>query len=213
MSTEGATALPSRPALVLIRHGETTWNAAGLLQGQSDHATLTERGRRQAWQLACRMSAPQARPVQALYSSDLTRSRTTAGPLSARLGLPLRIDRRLRERRFGALEGRAASQVSGEITGIEQRRVADPDACPAGGESIRDLYLRTARFLDDLLATESPTGEGDVVAVTHGGTIRVALAYLQGVPVDQMSWPRVPNGAAYRTALAHSGHPTPTTGP
>lgn len=205
---------PADPAaLVLVRHGETTWNAAGLVQGHSDRATLTDTGRRQARQLACRMASPEAGPIRALYSSDLTRSRSTAEPLSGRLGLELRIDPRLRERRFGAIEGGSLSLVTAETTGIEEGRVVDPDARPAGGESIRDLYLRTASFLDDLFAAGSKAGEaGDVVAVTHGGTIRVALAYLQGIPLEEMPWTPVANGATYRTALGHPGHLAPATG-
>lgn len=200
--------------LVLVRHGETTWNAAGLVQGHADQSTLTEVGRRQARQLACRMAGPGARPIRTLYSSDLTRSRSTAEPLSGRLGLAVRIDPRLRERRFGAIEGRLLSLVTAGTTGIEAGRVVDPDARPAGGESLRDLYLRTASFLDDLWAAPAPALEGgDVVAVTHGGTIRVALAYLQGIPVEEMSWPPVPNIAAYRTGLGRPGDRAPTTGP
>lgn len=203
----------SGPSLVLVRHGETTWNAAGLVQGHCDESGLTDTGRRQARQLACQMGGPQARPIRALYSSDLTRSRSTAEPLSGRLGLALRIDARLRERRFGAIEGGPLSVVTAETVGIEQGRVVDPDARPAGGESLRDLYLRTASFLDDLFGAEPPAGEAaDVVAVTHGGTIRVALAYLQGIPVEQMSWPPVPNLAAYRSPLGRPGHPAPTAG-
>lgn len=199
--------------LVLVRHGETTWNAAGLVQGHCDRATLTDTGRSQARRLACRMAASESRPIRALYTSDLARSRSTAEPLSGRLGLALRIDARLRERRFGVIEGGPLSLATAETTGIEHGRVVDPDARPAGGESLRDLYLRTASFLDGLLA-ESEAGEaGDVVAVTHGGTIRVALAYLQGIPVEQMAWPPVPNIAAYRSALGHPRPPAPIRGP
>jgi broad specificity phosphatase PhoE len=206
--------LDSVPSLVLVRHGETSWNAAGLIQGHSDQAALTDTGRHQARQLACQMGGPRARPIRALYSSDLTRSRTTAEPLSGRLGLALRIDARLRERRFGTIEGGPVSLVTAETTGIEEGRVVDPDARPAGGESLRDLYLRTASFLEDLLAAESEADEvGDIVAVTHGGTIRVALAYLEGIPVEQMSWPPVANLAAYRSPLGRPDRPAPTTGP
>jgi broad specificity phosphatase PhoE len=198
------------PSLVLVRHGETTWNAAGRVQGHSDEATLTDTGRLQARQLACRMGAREAGPVRALYSSDLQRSRSTAEPLSARLRLPLRVDGRLRERRFGVVEGESLSAVTPDTTGISQGRVVDPDARPEGGESVRDLYLRTAGFLDDLL--EGNEG-GDVVVVSHGGTIRVALAYLDGIGVDQMSWHPVPNGASFRRALERRCRRAPTTGP
>jgi 2,3-bisphosphoglycerate-dependent phosphoglycerate mutase len=197
-------------SLVLVRHGETNWNADRRVQGHADESSLTETGRLQARQLAAGFGTLEAGPVRALYSSDLQRSRSTAEPLSARLGLPVRVDVRLRERRFGVVEGHPLSVVTAETTGISEGRVVDPDAHPEGGESIRDLYRRAASFLDDLLATHEA---GDVVAVSHGGTIRVALAYLDGVPVDQMTWLPVPNTAAYRRPLERRGRTAPTTGP
>jgi broad specificity phosphatase PhoE len=87
--------------------------------------------------------------------------------------------------------------------------VIDPDARPSTGESVRDVYLRAAEFCDDLAARlrgdrdaspgwpEAGLGhaEGDVLVITHGGTVRVLDAYLHDVAVDQMPWRPVSNAA------------------
>jgi 2,3-bisphosphoglycerate-dependent phosphoglycerate mutase len=97
----GATAAASGPVLWLVRHGESTWNALGLAQGQSDQPRLTRRGALQA-----RYVASQLRdlPIGAVYASDLRRAVATAVPLAAALGLDTMRDPRLRERGLGVLE-------------------------------------------------------------------------------------------------------------
>lgn len=193
------------PALWLVRHGESTWNVAGLAQGHNDEAELTERGLRQAAGTAAQFGY---RPVRAIYASDLRRARQTAAAFTAVLGLPVHADARLRERSLGVLEGTAHQAIGPAVTGLADGLVIDPDARPPAGESVRDLYTRAAAFCDDLAAglggrpgegTGEGTGEGgDVLVVAHGGTVRVLDAYLRGVPVDQMSWGPVGNAAVVR---------------
>src|SRR6266581_8321756 len=65
--------------LWLIRHGESTWNVRGLAQGHCDEARLTDRGERQAWELATELST---QPIRTLYASDLRRALETAAPLA-----------------------------------------------------------------------------------------------------------------------------------
>ena len=74
------------PALWLVRHGESTWNTAGLAQGHNDEAELTERGLRQAAEAAAQFGY---RPVRAIYASDLRRAQQTAAAFAAVLGLPV----------------------------------------------------------------------------------------------------------------------------
>ncbi len=86
------------------------------------------------------------------------------------------------------------------MTGLRENRVADPDARPAGGESLRDLYRRVAAFAVDLAARLPGGGAraGDVLVVAHGGTLRALDAYLRGVPVERMSWEPLANGCILR---------------
>ena len=199
-----STSIPPAAAtrtLWLVRHGESTWNMLGLAQGHNDQAELTGRGQRQAAQIAERFRGT---PIRALYASDLRRARQTAAPLAAAAGLPVELDPRLRERSLGVLEGTPAAANDPSATGLDlgAGRITDPDRRPEGGESVRDLYLRAAAFLEDLAAGALPapasaTGEGDgaggVVIVAHGGTVRVLSACLMGVPVEEMGWAPLDN--------------------
>lgn len=190
--------------LWLVRHGESTWNTAGLCQGHNDEPELTGRGLRQAADAAAQF---RYRPVRAIYASDLRRARQTAAAFAAVLGLPVHLDPRLRERHLGVLEGTAHTTISPSALGHSDGRLISPDTRPADGESVRDLYLRAADFCDDLVAglrTGRATlpglteRDGDVVVIAHGGTVRVLDAYLNGVPVDQMTWRPVDNAALLR---------------
>jgi broad specificity phosphatase PhoE len=189
----------THPALWLVRHGESTWNVAGLCQGHNDEAELTERGLRQAADAAAQFGY---RPVRAIYASDLRRAQQTAAAFAAVLGLPVHTDVRLRERRLGVLEGTPHATISASALGHGDGRVFAPDTRPAGGESVRDLYLRAAGFCDDLAAglrddRDTLHGlmdrDGDVLVIAHGGTVRVLEAYVYGVPADQMTWRPVDN--------------------
>ncbi|HXY21336.1 MAG TPA: histidine phosphatase family protein, partial [Burkholderiaceae bacterium] len=91
----------AQATLLLIRHGETQWNAQARIQGHRDIA-LSERGLRQAQRLA-RFLSGQA--IDAVYASDLARASQTAQPLADALRLPVCLDARLRERGFGLFEG------------------------------------------------------------------------------------------------------------
>ena len=211
------------PDLWLVRHGESTWNVAGLAQGQLDQAELTDRGLRQASDAAWEF---RDRRVRAIYSSDLRRARQTAAAFAAVLGLPVLADDRLRERSLGAFEGLPSAALGPAVTGLAAGRVTDQDARPVGGESVRAMYRRAAAFCDELAAAcgdsidldsadlDSAEGgsalpglpaspavrvvpalpaAGDVIVVAHGGTVRVLTAYLHGIPPDRMAWGPVDN--------------------
>lgn len=184
--------------LHLVRHGESTWNTLGLAQGHNDRAELTSRGLRQAAETAARFDG---HPVRALYASDLRRALQTAAAFADVLSLPVFADSRLRERSLGVLEGSAAAAIGPALTGLADGRVTDPDARPAAGESVRDLYQRAAGFAEELAAAHDEDGggqAGDVVVVAHGGTLRVLEAYLTGVAVEQMAWPPLENARVLR---------------
>jgi 2,3-bisphosphoglycerate-dependent phosphoglycerate mutase len=183
---------PPGPAIWLVRHGQSTWNIAGLAQGHDDTAELTERGLTQAAEAAWEF---RDRPVRAIYASDLRRALQTAAAFAVLLELPVFADARLRERSLGVLEGLPTSAIGPSATGLEAGRVANPAARPAGGESVRDLYRRAAEFIDELAATIDNDEAGDVLVVAHGGTVRVLEAYLHGIPADQMAWGPVENAA------------------
>jgi broad specificity phosphatase PhoE len=184
---------PNRTVWV-VRHGESDWNAAGMIQGHRDDPTLTLRGRYQARRIARRLSQ---RPITRIVSSDLQRAIETAGPLSQILGLRIETDVRLRERHLGALEGRPASQLTPSISGVAGEKVVDVSAKPEGGESLTEFFQRVASFMEELHSSEP----GEVALFAHGGSVRLIHAMARGVGVDGLTWPRVDNGAVLRVLL------------
>jgi broad specificity phosphatase PhoE len=187
--------MKQQPVLWLVRHGETTWNSMGWIQGQIDGARLTRRGRYQARHAADVLAGE---PVGSIYSSDLYRARRTATVIGKRFGYQTRTDGRLRERCFGLAEGVPSTRVPSSLTGIENGYVCDQYARPPGGESLDDVYRRCWSFLDDLRRS---TGTGDIVVVAHGGSIRLLRAVLAEHPLRGMAWDAVPNASICRVEL------------
>ena len=145
--------------LLLVRHGETDWNAEGRLQGHTDRP-LNDHGRRQAKALAERLAGEGA---DAIYASDLSRAKETAEILGTRLGLPVVIDADLREKNWGNWEG---------LTGDERIHVEFE------GESTQDHRDRVLRAVERI--AERHPGQR-VVVVTHGGSLRRIQAAVNGV--------------------------------
>lgn len=192
----------------IVRHGESTWNAKGLVQGQAAGPVLTSRGRRQAREAARLMSGA---PVTAVVASDLERAVQTAAPIARALGLPVRTDARLRERCLGAAEGQPLSALGPEWSGIREGLVVDPDAAPPGGESVGELYGRVTACVREL--AEDP----ELLVVTHGGVVRVLVAWTAGRGPEGMRWDPVDNGRLlWRSAppvAAHMGTAAGAAGP
>jgi probable phosphoglycerate mutase len=175
--------------LWMVRHGESTWNVLGLIQGHADGPTLTDQGRRQSGQVA-----EQFREVRvgAIYSSDLARAQETAAFIGKALGLPVATDPALRERCFGSYEGLPLSALDTVDSGICGDQVIDAAARPDGGESLDEVHERVGSFLEKL---QGERARGDVVLVSHGGAIRAMRAYCAGVPMRGTQWDVVPNGS------------------
>jgi probable phosphoglycerate mutase len=145
--------------LLLVRHGETDWNAAGRLQGHTDRP-LNDFGRTQARRLAEQLADD---GIAAIYASDLARARETAEIVGERLGLPVAIDPDLREKDWGTWEGltpdeRLNVEFEGETTAEHRERV-----------------LGAARRI----AERHPGAR--IVVVTHGGCVRRIQAAAVGV--------------------------------
>ena len=187
----------TKQTLWFVRHGESTWNASGFVQGQANGPVLTRKGRTEAAHIAGRLADA---TITAIYTSDLTRARETAEIVGRALRLVPQSDPALRERHFGQAQGRPHNQLPSAASGIEIDRVVDADARPAEGESLTELYERVATFIDEL---EMRAPEGDVLVVTHGGVIRVAQAYCNGIPAAGMAWGPVPNASVWGLSRPH----------
>lgn len=155
------------PRVLLIRHGESTWNAAGLWQGWGD-PPLSARGREQAKALAGRLAAQR---VARLVSSDLARAAQTAVILAESLRLAPALDPRLRERDLGCWAGLTEDEIRAAYPrDLERLRARDPAVRPGGGESWRSFFARAAPALS---AAAECAVAGPVAIVTHLGVIRL----------------------------------------
>lgn len=185
--------------LHLVRHGETPWNAEGRIQGQTPGVPLTARGRAQAATVA---EALGDRPIGAVIASDLVRAIDTAKPLAERLALPIEIAPPLREKDFGSLEGLRAVDMDPEMRAALERQWHDPDLALDGGESHRQMYERIGGYLGELLSAP-PAHE--IALVAHGGSVRIALLYLQGRPIEELARTDVDNGSIHTLTVPRRG--------
>ncbi|HWE66534.1 MAG TPA: histidine phosphatase family protein [Acidimicrobiales bacterium] len=195
------------PALWLVRHGESTWNVLGLVQGHADEATLTSQGLCQAALVAAQLKD---RLVDAVYASDLRRAQQTANIVADAFDLPVQIRAELRERSFGVCEGGPQNSLAARVTGLRGGRVVDPRAHPAGGESLQDVYDRAGVFVDWL---HEQHHRRDVIVVAHGGTIRAIRAYWDGQSMQDLVWDDVTNGSVWRLSMPEpvlTNHFSPT---
>jgi broad specificity phosphatase PhoE len=182
----------------LVRHGETSWNAEGRLQGQTD-IPLNERGLEQAGEAAAALAGLE---IAAVFSSDLTRARQTAEVIANRLGLAIEIDPALRERDYGLAEGQLDSDLEREFGNRLTSAWSDPDFTFEGGETSRQVYARVQAFLTKLLRSRPAH---DLVVVSHGGTIRTAVGLLRGLPLEDRILGPVANGSIISVELEPAG--------
>jgi probable phosphoglycerate mutase len=165
--------------LVLVRHGESTANAAGLLLGRID-APLTERGLAQAAAVGPLLGA-----VRSLVSSPLRRALDTAAALHT--GVDVAVDERWIEVDYGVFDGQALRDVPADVW-REWR--ADPTYRPEGGETLAEAQARVGEACEELFATDGAGArreDGDVVVVSHVSPIKAAVSWALGADAG-LAW-------------------------
>jgi broad specificity phosphatase PhoE len=166
------TLAPSR--LLLVRHGESTWNAGRRIQGQLD-PPLSARGLAQAQEVAERFAGHR---LEGLYCSDLDRASRTAELIGAAVGLEPVNDPGLREIALGAWEGKTREELIEEYPELWERWSREPDwDLVPGGEGAGPFAERVDATLERLRERHP---RGDVLCVTHGGVIQVAVLDVVG---------------------------------
>lgn len=176
--------------LLLVRHGQTDWNKAGLWQGHADRR-LTETGRAQAMALADLLAAQREEELRAgvaafdhIWVSDLSRAGETAEIIARRLELEISVDARLRELDVGDWSGRPREEIRardpGSLLAFEQ---GDPAIQAGGGESRIEIRQRAHAFVEDRAA--SSAGER-LIVVTHLGVIRALVPGAEPTNADQV---------------------------
>ncbi|MBB5163987.1 glucosyl-3-phosphoglycerate phosphatase [Mycobacterium sp. AZCC_0083] len=195
--------------LVLLRHGQTEYNAGSRMQGQLD-TDLSDLGRMQA--VAAAEVLAKRQPLL-IVSSDLRRALDTALALSERAGLPVSVDTRLRETHLGDWQGMTHLEVDALAPGARLAWRDDARWAPHGGESRIDVAERSLPVVADLVASQAEWGvdEADrpVALVAHGGLIAALTAALLRLPVD--NWP-ILGGMGNASWVQLSGHSEPDAG-
>lgn len=172
------------PTLILVRHGRSTANTAGLLAGWTPGVALDERGRGQAAALPARLAGL---PLVAAVSSPLQRCQETLAPLlAARPDLPLHEEERIGECHYGDWTGRKLSELSGEPLMDVVQNHPSAAAFP-GGESMRAMAARSAEAVREWNARIAEKhGEHAVyVMCSHGDIIKSLVADALGLHLDQ----------------------------
>jgi probable phosphoglycerate mutase len=173
--------------LVMLRHGQTEYNASSRMQGQLD-TELSDLGRDQA---AAAAEVLAKRQPLLIVSSDLRRALDTAVALGERAGLPVLVDTRLRETHLGDWQGLTHVEVDTAAPGARLAWRDDARWAPHGGESRVDVAARGCPLVAELVAEQADWGvdgpERPVVLVAHGGLIAALTAALLRLPVD--NWP------------------------
>lgn len=191
--------------LILIRHGESTWNAEGRLQGHGGEG-LSERGRHQADAVAAALPSLVS-DVGMVARSDSERVVETAAPSERVLRGPVAVDQRLREIDVGWWTGLTREEAADRDPDTMQRWVAGEDVPRGDGETFAELRARVWAALGDV-AARADDGCSALV-FTHGGPVRVAVAAaLQLPPGGERRLESVAN--ASMTVLRRRGGDRPT---
>ncbi|WP_019065597.1 histidine phosphatase family protein [Streptomyces hokutonensis] len=177
--------------LLLARHGQTVWHAENRYAGISDVA-LTEAGVAQAEDLG-RWAA--AHPVDAIWTSPLSRAVLTAAPAARALHLTPHTEPGLRECDFGVVEGRTLAEFAAEDPGAAEAFRADPAACPFPGAE--DPTAAATRGLAALRRIAAAHSGGRVLVVAHNTLLRLVLCRALSIPLGDYRrvFPRLRNAA------------------
>lgn len=174
--------------ILLVRHGQTTWNLEARYQGRRE-SPLSTLGREQAESLAAALAAE---PLAAVYASPLRRSLETAEAIAARHGLPVVVEPRLVEVAHGPFDGLLTSEIAVRYAEEWDAWRRDPTTLRLpGAESFEAVQARGTEALREIAAGH----EGATVAVvSHGGIIRATLLAILRAPPTAYWRVRLDNG-------------------
>jgi len=172
--------------LVLVRHGESEWNAKSLWTGWTD-VGLTEKGCEQARSAGAIIKDLH---FDLCFTSDLKRAKQTWEEIQKIVNaenIPTVSDKALKERDYGDLTGKNKWKIKEEY-GEEQfqkwRRGWDTP--PPSGESLKDVYERVLPYFKEKILPELEMGK-NVIIVAHGNSLRALVKYLENIPDNEIS--------------------------
>jgi len=189
--------LRSKKSIYLFRHGETSWNAEGRIQGHHD-IPLNDRGREQARRI---VTPIRKLKVEAILTSDLSRAVETARIVAEPSAIPVFQEKRLREVHFGKLEGLDRAQIEAKFgksfsDGLRDHPMRDEHVAILGCESTEQVRTRANAGIREFFENQDHL---DRIAIScHGGVIRRILQHAEGIEGFP---PAIPNSAIFPLIL------------
>jgi|GEM_PF-93424 probable phosphoglycerate mutase len=197
---EQHTAKPTR-LLILVRHGQTTYNVEGRLPGQLPGVPLTDEGRRQAQRAAVALSGL---PLSAIVASPLERARDTAEIIARGWALPVRLDPRLMDTDVGPWAGQKIDDLN-KTDPRWKAFVAHPNEPPEGIEGFLAVQERTVAAVEAIRA-DAALGNY-VVLVAHADVVKLILAYYTGMAAERAPSIMIGNASISVLAFPPEGEP------
>ncbi|MFX0568889.1 histidine phosphatase family protein [Kosakonia cowanii] len=173
--------------VILVRHAQTQWNRAGMIQGQQD-SPITERGERETAALLAALE-DEGYAAECVFSSPLARARSMGEQLAALFQAPLVIDAALMEQSFGRYEGLSTQELQAEADALFAH---DAAFCPPGGESLAQAVQRMLAFLQ-LQPTRA--AHKTLCVVCHGHVTQGLLALLKEGSLENFARYAHPNAS------------------
>lgn len=176
--------------VILVRHGETGWNAERRIQGGSSDTPLNETGKKQAESLALRLRPEK---LQVIYSSPLQRARNTAQTIARYHQLEVKTEPSLKEIEVGELEGVTVVEIGKRLDQLlttESRGEALPQM--PGGESLAEVQQRAWDTIQHLVSQHP---EGVLVVVSHYFVILTIVCAALNLPLSQIGRLRLGAGS------------------
>ena len=169
--------------IMLVRHGETLWNASGKIQGRSD-IELSPNGIEQAEILAKYCPFERA---DAIYSSDLKRARMTAEALAKKFGLSVQTVPELREVSFGDWEGNNFKNLQETEPENVEKFFKRPDELKiSNGETFAELQARAMIGLKKIIAAHANDENSQIIVAAHGAVNRAILCAILDIPLRNL---------------------------
>ncbi len=180
--------------LVLIRHGQSVWNAANRFTGWTD-VELSEKGEIEAADAGLQLADVR---FDVVHTSGLIRAQRTAEIVMSKNtvsgNIPTRVDERLNERHYGDLQGLNKAETA-EIHGADQVHIwrRSFDVPPPGGESLEMTAERTIPYFVEEIIPDLESGKNVLVAA-HGNSLRSIVMHIEGISPEEITSLEIPTG-------------------
>lgn len=176
--------------IIMVRHGETIANNEKRYLGLKN-SPYTEKGKSQVEEIVTKLS--KYRNIKEIYCSQLPRTLSIADKIATRLDKKVIITTDICELDFGIFDGKTYKEIEKDHPKewaawvLDQLNYKIPK-----GESMKDLYDRVSRFIDELIEKKS---EGQYLLITHGGIIQTIITYLLDLDIKDRWHFKIPPGA------------------